>query len=117
MERIMLKSKIHRAVLTGAELNYVGSVGIDLNLLEAADIVPGEQVQVLNLNNGSRLITYAIEAERGSGTIELNGPAAREGFVGDHVIIITYCHVNEEEMKHHQSCVVHVNEKNEIVDL
>ncbi len=77
MQRLMLKSKIHRATLTGTDLNYQGSITLDRALMDAAELLPGEQVHVLNLNNGSRLITYVIEAEAGSGTVLLNGPAAR----------------------------------------
>src|SRR5210317_411277 len=90
VQRFMLKSKIHRATLTGTELDYEGSIAIDRNLLDAADMLPGEQVQVLNLNTGSRLITYVIEAPAGSGTVLLNGPAARLGAPGDRVIVLTY---------------------------
>lgn len=79
MERFMLKSKIHRATLTGTDLNYEGSITIDQNLLEKADILPAKQVHVLNINNGQRFVTYAISARRGSGTVLLNGPAARLG--------------------------------------
>ena len=86
----MLKSKIHRATLTECFLEYEGSVAIDANLLKAADILPGELVHVLNVNNGKRLVTYAIEAPAGSGTVMLNGPAAREGSQGDIGVITTY---------------------------
>jgi len=108
----MLKSKIHRATLTATELDYEGSIAIDKNLLEKADITPGEQVHVLNLSNGSRLITYVIEAEAGSGTIMLNGPAAREGYVGDKVVILTYCHVGREEVSSHRPNIVKIGEGN-----
>ena len=90
MQRIMLRSKIHRATLTGTELDYEGSIAIDRNLIEAAGLLPGEQVHVLNLSNGQRLITYVIEAPAGSGTMMLNGPAARLGVVGDKVVILAY---------------------------
>ncbi|NCC50862.1 MAG: aspartate 1-decarboxylase [Spartobacteria bacterium] len=112
MQRNMLKSKIHRATLTGLELDYEGSIGIDLDLLEAADILPGEQVHVLNVNNGTRLMTYAIPAPRGSREFMLNGPAARLGIVGDKVIVLTYCTVSDEEAKTHRSQVIHVDDKN-----
>lgn len=112
MRRFMLKSKIHRATLTGTDLHYEGSITIDEDLLEAADILPGEQVQVLNLNNGARLITYAIVAPRGSGTVLLNGPAARMGMPGDIVSILTYCDVTDEEARVLKPTVVLVNEKN-----
>ncbi|MDM8007915.1 MAG: aspartate 1-decarboxylase [Phycisphaerae bacterium] len=112
MRRFMLKSKIHRATLTGTDLHYEGSIAIDQDLLEAADILPGEQVQVLNLHNGARLITYAIVAPRGSGTVLLNGPAARMGMPGDVVSILTYCDVTDEEARAFKPTVVLVNEKN-----
>jgi len=115
VQRFMFKSKIHRARITGTELHYEGSLSIDRQLMEAADILPGEQVQVLNLNNGARLITYAIEAEAGSGTLRLNGAAARLGAVGDPVIILTYCAVSEEEARRWQPKVVQVDEANRVV--
>ncbi len=114
MQRFMLKSKIHRAKLTGTELDYEGSIAIDRDLIEAANMLPGEQVQVLNVNSGSRLITYIIEAEAGSGTILLNGPAARLGVPGDLVVIITYCVLSDEETAGHKPIVVHVDENNRI---
>lgn len=116
MLRTMLKSKIHRATLTGTDLDYEGSIAVDLDLLEAADILPGEQVQVLNLNNGARLITYAITAKRGSGTVLLNGPAARLGVKGDIVIILTYAQVTDEEARRHKSKVVHVDSSNRVTN-
>jgi aspartate 1-decarboxylase len=108
----MLKSKIHRATLTGTDLQYEGSITLDRTLLEAADMLPGEQVHVLNLNNGARLVTYIIEAEAGSGTVLLNGPAARLGVVGDPVIVLSYCLVSEEEARSHRTKVVHVDAQN-----
>ena len=90
MQRFMLKSKIHRATLTGTELDYEGSIAIDRKLIEAAGLLPGEQVHVLNLNNGARLVTYVIEAPAGSGTMMLNGPAARLGLPGDKVVVLCY---------------------------
>ena len=110
----MLKSKIHRATLTGTELDYEGSIAIDRTLLEAADMLPGEQVQVLNLNSCARFITYVIEAEAGSGTMMLNGPAARLGVAGDKVIVLTYCAVLEGEARSHAPKVVHVDEQNRL---
>jgi aspartate 1-decarboxylase len=112
MRRFMLKSKIHRATLTGTELNYEGSITVDQDLLDEADILPYEQVQVLNLNSGARLITYAISAPRGSGTVLLNGPAARLGMPGDLVIILTYCDVSDEEAPAVKPKVVLVDGKN-----
>ena len=112
MQRFMLKSKIHRATLTGTELEYEGSIAIDEGLLEEARIAPGEQVHVLNLDNGSRLVTYAIVAPRGSGTMLLNGPAARLGAVGDRVIVLTYGLFDESELAGHKPLVVHVDAQN-----
>ncbi|HOB76458.1 MAG TPA: aspartate 1-decarboxylase [Phycisphaerae bacterium] len=112
MRRYMLKSKIHRAVLTATELHYEGSIAIDQNLLELADILPGEQVHVLNINTGDRLITYAITAPAGSGTISLNGAAARMGAPGDPVIIIAYCDLEDGEARRYHPKVIHVDEKN-----
>lgn len=114
VQRFMLKSKIHRAKLTGTELDYEGSIAIDRDLIEAANMLPGEQVQVLNVNSGARLVTYIIEAEAGSGTILLNGPAARLGVPGDLVIIITYCVLSDAETTGHKPIVVHVDENNRI---
>lgn len=108
----MLKSKIHRATLTGTELNYEGSITVDHALLDKAGILPGEQVHVLNVNNGSRLVTYAIAAPPGSGTVLLNGPAARLGTVGDQVVILTFCYVTEEEARKHKPNVILVDGKN-----
>jgi len=113
MQRFMLKSKIHRVTLTGTDLDYEGSITIDENLLEKADILPGEQVHVLNINNGQRFVTYAISAPRGSGTVLLNGPAARLGTVGDKVIIISYCQVPAEKAKELQVKIVIVDNENQ----
>jgi len=110
----MLKSKIHMATLTGTELYYEGSISIDQDLLDAAGILVGEQVHVVNLNNGSRLVTYTISGKRGSGIVELNGPAARLGYIGDKVVIITYAQMNEAEAKANQPTVILVDEKNAI---
>ena len=112
MNRIMLKSKIHRAVVTGIELEYEGSLTLDRTLMEAADMLPNEQVQVLNLNTGARIITYLIEAPPGSGKVVLNGPAARTGQPGDKIIILSYCMVPEEEAVRHRPRVVHVDSDN-----
>lgn len=116
MQRVMLKSKIHRATLTGLELDYEGSISIDPTLLEAADLLPGEQVQVLNLSNAERFITYVIEGQRDSGEMMLNGPAARLGVVGDRVIVIAYCHLEEHELPAHRPRIVHVDDHNRIVE-
>ena len=112
MQRFMLKSKIHRATLTGTELDYEGSITIDENLLEKADMLPGEQVHVLNINNGQRLVTYIILAPPGSGTVLLNGPAARLGTVGDKVIILSYCQIPADKAKDLKAKIVLVDDKN-----
>lgn len=108
----MLRSKIHRATLTGTDLDYEGSIAIDRRLIEAAGLLRGEQVHVLNLNNGERLVTYVIEAPAGSGTILLNGPAARLGVRGDIVVILAYCTVSSEEAAALRPIVVHVDQDN-----
>ncbi|MFC1918030.1 aspartate 1-decarboxylase [Chloroflexota bacterium] len=113
--RIMLKSKIHRARVTEANIDYEGSITIDRKLMEAADILPYERVEVLNISNGARFSTYAIEGEADSGVICLNGAAARLAVVGDLVIILTYTDMKDEDAQHHKPKIVHVNEKNEIV--
>jgi len=94
----MCKSKIHRGVLTGADLNYEGSLTLDRDLMDAADVLEYERVQVVNVNTGSRLETYVIAGDRGSGTIQLNGAAARLGAAGDHVIVISYAEYDEVEL-------------------
>lgn len=114
MQLTLLKSKIHMATLTGTELYYTGSICIDQNLLDAAGILDGEQVHVVNLNNGERLITYAIPGKRGSGIIELNGPAARLGMIGDKVIVITYAQMSEAEARDFKPKIVFVNDKNRL---
>ncbi|MCB1159654.1 MAG: aspartate 1-decarboxylase [Leptospiraceae bacterium] len=111
------QSKIHRATVTEADLNYVGSLTVDKDLLDAAGMIPYQQVAVVNINNGSRFETYLIEGERGSGKICLNGAAARLGAVGDKIIIITYGQVDKEEIPlSYEPCVVHVDENNRIVN-
>lgn len=110
----MKKSKIHRATVTDANLNYEGSITIDRDLLEAADILIGEQVQIVNINNGSRAETYTIEGERGSGTICMNGAIARLTQPGDPIIIISYADYSEEELKDFKSISVLVNHENKI---
>ncbi|MDO5113478.1 MAG: aspartate 1-decarboxylase [Planctomycetia bacterium] len=115
MLRHMFKSKIHRATLTGTELDYEGSIAVDKTLLEAADMLPGEEVHVLNVNNGQRLVTYIIEAPADSGTVMLNGPAARMGYPGDVVVLITYATMEEEEARQHRPTVVHVDKQNRIL--
>ncbi len=112
MLRMMLKSKIHRATITEANLAYEGSLTIDADLMEAANILPYEMVHVYNVTNGSRLTTYAIEGEAGSGVICLNGAAARKGAPGDLVIITTYATYQAEEIKEHRPRVVMVDSGN-----
>ena len=116
MQRIMCKSKIHRARVTETKLYYEGSIALDPLLLEAADILLGEKVVVLNLNNGSRLETYAILGKKGSGEVCLNGPSARFACEGDEVIILAYGSVNDEEAKKAKMKVVHVDASNKIKD-
>jgi len=110
-----MNGKIHRAVVTEANLNYVGSITIDPVLMEAADILPDEKVQIVNNNNGERLETYVIEGERHSGEICLNGAAARKVQVGDVVIIISYVQLEKSELADHQPNVVIVDEENKIM--
>ena len=117
MRRTMCKSKIHRAILTGADLNYVGSLTVDRDLMDAADMRPYEQVHVVNVNNGNRLVTYIIEGARGSGTMQLNGAAARLGAPGDVVIVITYAEYDEKELTGFEPCVVFVDARNRRVEL
>lgn len=112
MFRMMMKSKIHRATVTEANLQYVGSVTIDTELMEAADILPNEKVQIVNNNNGARFETYVIPGERHSGTICLNGSAARQVQVGDQVIIISYAVLTDEAAHQYTPKVVFVNEQN-----
>jgi len=116
MFRTMFKSKIHRARVTEANLNYMGSITIDAELMEAADILPNEKVQVVNNNNGARFETYVIEGARGSRTICLNGAAARLVQPGDSVIIITYAVMSEEECRNYKPKLVFVDDENRIVE-
>lgn len=112
MQITVLKSKIHRATVTGADLNYEGSISIDKNLLSAAGITAYEKVQVVNLNNGARFETYVIEAKAGTGEVMLNGPAARQGQVGDLIIVLGYSHISPEEAAGFQPKIVMVDSKN-----
>ena len=112
----MCKSKIHRVTLTGADLNYVGSLTVDRDLMDAADMLPYEQVSVVNVNNGARLETYVIEGERGSGSICLKGAAARLVSPGDRVIIISYAEYEAAELEDHRPTVVHVDRANQPID-
>ena len=117
MWRVMMKSKIHRATITQADLNYMGSITIDRALMEAADILPNEQVQIVNNNNGARFETYVIEGERGSGVICVNGAAARLVQPGDIVIIISYAMVEQRELSSFRSSVVFVDTNNIIKEM
>ena len=112
----LLKSKIHRAVVTTANLDYVGSISIDKTLMKAANLHEFEEVHILNVTNGQRLITYAIPASENSGEICINGAAAHLVSKGDLIIIAAYGSVNENNARHHTPHIVHVNEKNEIVE-
>ena len=114
MQLTMLKGKIHRAIVKQAELNYVGSITIDPKLMEAAGILEYEQVQIVDGENGNRFETYTIDGEPGSGMICLNGAAARQVQVGDHVIIMAYCQMDTNEAKEHKPKVVFVDEDNHI---
>jgi aspartate 1-decarboxylase len=110
----VLKSKIHRVVITQAELNYVGSITIDEDLMDAANLVEGEKVQVVNVNNGERIETYVIKGQRKSGIVCLNGPAARKGMVGDVVIVISYASIDFEEAKIFKPTVIFPREGNKL---
>jgi aspartate 1-decarboxylase len=115
MQRHMLKSKIHRATVTGCDLHYVGSVTLDADLMRSADLLPGELVHVLDVDNGNRFETYVIEGEPGSGEVCLNGAAARLVHLGDRVIVVSYGVFDEVELESHEPRVVHVDERNAIV--
>lgn len=117
MFRTMMKSKIHRATVTQADLHYVGSVTVDLDLLDAADLLPGEQVDIVDITNGARLTTYVIPGERGSGVIGINGAAARLVQPGDLVILISYAMMDDAEARTLRPRVVHVDRFNHIVAL
>lgn len=117
MQRTLLLAKIHNCTLTAANINYVGSISIDQILLDKAGILPYEQVQVVNVNNGERFITYAIPAPANSGAIELNGAAARLGITGDRLIIMAYGQLTLEELKTYFPTVVIVDEKNRLLEV
>ena len=117
MNRTMFKSKIHRATVTHADLHYVGSVTVDLDLLDAADILPGELVSIVDVTNGARLETYTIAGERGSGVIGINGAAAHLVHEGDLVILISYASMSNDEAREFVPTVVHVDAANRIVEL
>lgn len=110
----VFKSKIHRATVTEANLNYVGSITIDADLLDAANLMEGERVQIVNNNNGERLETYIIKGERGSGTICLNGAAARKAEVGDTIIVISYAYMDIEEAKTFEPTTIFPDDKNHL---
>ena len=114
MEIEILKSKVHRVVITEANLNYIGSLTLDEDLMEAANMIANEKVQVVNVNNGARIETYLIPGKRGSGTCCLNGPAARLGAVGDIVIVITYARMDFEKAKKFKPWVVFPKEGNKL---
>jgi aspartate 1-decarboxylase len=115
MRRELCKSKIHGATVTEANLYYEGSLTLDRDLIEAADLVSYERIQVVNINNGSRLETYVIPGEPGSGVVALNGAAARLGAVGDQLILISYAYYDESEIEGHEPRVIYVDDRNRIV--
>ncbi|AJT42043.1 aspartate 1-decarboxylase [Psychromicrobium lacuslunae] len=117
MNRTMFKSKIHRATVTHADLHYVGSVTVDQDLLDAADILPGEMVSIVDVTNGARLETYTIAGERGSGVLGINGAAAHLVKVGDLVILISYAQMTTAEAKEYLPTVVHVDAQNRLLKL
>ncbi len=117
MRRTMLKSKIHRAIVTGSDLNYVGSITVDADLLDAANIREHEQVHVLDIDNGARFETYTITGRRGSGEVQVNGAAARLVHSGDKVIVVSYAGYEEAELESYEPKVVHVNADNAIVTI
>jgi len=116
MHRRMMKSKVHRATVTDANLHYVGSVTVDQDLMDAADLLEYEQVAIVDIDNGARLETYVIAGERGSGDICLNGAAARLVSPGDRVILISYAEYDDAELAHHEPTIVHVDTANAIID-
>jgi len=113
----MLYSKIHRATVTDANLNYVGSITIDEDLLDASHLRVGQKVEIVNINNGERFSTYVIKGERGSKDMCLNGAAARKVEIGDKIIVIAYASYSEQELETYKPIVVHVDEKNDIVEI
>ena len=115
MRRTMLKSKIHRATVTGSDLHYVGSITVDADLLDAADILEHEQVHVVDVNNGARFETYTIAGARGSGEIKINGAAARLVHTGDTVIVVSYADYERDDLESYEPVVVHVDKENRIV--
>jgi aspartate 1-decarboxylase len=110
----VLKSKIHRATITQADLNYIGSIAIDENLMDAANLIENERVSIYNITNGERLDTYVIKGERGSGIISLNGAAARKVAIGDHVIIVSYASMDFEKAKTYKPSIIFPNNLNKL---
>ncbi len=110
----VLKSKIHRATITESDLNYIGSIGIDENLMEAANLIENEKVHIYNITNGERLETYVIKGDRGSGTISLNGAAARKAAIGDKIIIVSYASMDFEEAKSFKPTILFPDDHNQI---
>ncbi len=117
MLRKFLKVKIKGAIVTETKLHYEGSITLDKNIIEKSGLLPGEEVLVLNLNNGARFVTYVIEGERGSGVVCLNGPAARLGYPGDELIILSFVYLNEDEISSHSPCFVVLSEDNKVVEI
>lgn len=117
MRRTMMKSKIHRATVTQANLDYVGSITIDRDLMDAADLLANEKVQIVDNDNGNRLETYVIEGERGSGVVGLNGAAARLVYPGDTIIIISYAELDDAEARAHDPTVVFVDDRNRVAEI
>jgi aspartate 1-decarboxylase len=117
MQRFMLKSKIHRAKITGKELHYEGSLSLDASLMESAKLLPFEKIEVYNVNNGQRFSTYVIPASAGSGEVQLNGAASRLGEIGDIIIIASYALYDEEELKNFKPSLVYVDEHNRILEV
>ncbi len=111
----VLKSKIHRAKITQTELHYVGSITLDEDLMDAANLIENEKVQIVNINNGERFETYVIKGDRGSGMVCLNGPAARKAQRGDLVIVISYCQMDFEEAKKHQPTLAYPDDNNRVI--
>jgi len=111
----ILKSKIHKAKITQSNLNYIGSIGIDEDLMDAANLIESEKVGIYNITNGERFDTYIIKAERGSGTISLNGAAARKVAIGDYIIIVSYASMDFEEAKTHKPTIIFPDDNNRVI--
>ena len=115
MQRQMLKSKIHRATVTDCDVDYVGSITVDPELMASADLIPNEQVHVWDIDNGARFVTYAIEGEEGSGTVQVNGAAARLVRSGDKLIVASFGAYEEDDLERYSPVIVHVDDDNEVV--